>query len=597
MNRELTKGVLIIATAGLLLSRFYQLHLMPAALTHDEVVYAAQAKSLAKTGAMTNQEFKAWHLQPAHPMYAELPAVLMAPFFSLFDNPLLATRLLTTLFGIAIPFLLALFAFELWRNKTVSFLVFLLAVFNPLWWQMSRLTYDAVFSVFFYLLGGVVWLRAKGKAVYWSLPWLFMGFFQYQGYKLLLVPWMLFLGALIWLRHKKLTKLTHYFVAGGAIAILLFFYLFWLMPRQNLDDRFKETIFADSDYQSQTVNDSRRLSLAQPLTPFVTNKATVIGSYMLKRFIGAYDLEMLFLKGEPARSSFAAWGHGWFYPLDLALMLIGIIFVLSRQSRRPQTLLLIGFMLAATLPSTLNAGESWYMLRMLMVYTLLILFSAWGLRLVLRLRGVKYPLLFLYGIGIFYFGYFYLIRYPILGANISYLSERIYIEYIERVKDMYPDKNVFVYTIDPPVMFWNYLVYSDYFDRTTSEEVARAENSGVYVINGITFSNDCADIAIDNAVIVSEMWRVPCDLSRSQRAELDEIEYQRRLKDQYGQALTIPSIVDNGAYFRIYNDPLCKRESLEPFVRIEKASQFDTKSPDNETFCRTWFSNTTVAEF
>lgn len=589
--------VLLIASGlGIILVylRFWNIGMIPASLTHDEIVYAVQAKSLAVQGKTLNQRSGYWDFQPAHPMYAELPAILLTPFFKLISNPLVATRLFSGIIGVLMPLVLAWFSYGLWQNKRLAVIVAGLTIINPLQWQLSRLAYDAVFSTFFYLLGGAILLNARKRLIWWSVICLFIGFFQYQGYKLLYLPWICFLWLVVIGQKSSPAERKIRKTAVGLAALIMPIYIFWILPYQRVDNRWSQTIFANSDYIESGVNDARRLAIDSPINRIMSNKATILFQYLLTRYVGALSPEVLLLSGEPARSGFAVWGHGWFYVLDSVLVLLGLLILSRMTSSLRTTLSLIGFMSVTVLPAIVNFGESWNLLRMYLFNTLLLLLIGWGAYQVMRWRWLKWMLLFLYIVEVGYFVAFYYLRYPILGANTSYLAERIIAEYVTRIRQGGDQTPVVVYTIDPPVMFWSYLVYSHKITKATSNEIAAAEITNKYQVDNLLFTNECADVAVGGQIIIAEAWRVPCEKSQSQFQPAETLTYEQRLGQQKSGAITIPSIVDNGAYFRIYNDPLCKRDDLAGFVSITDLEKFDLSKQDATEFCRTWLTKVDV---
>jgi len=578
----------------LVITRFWNLHIFPAALTHDEIVYAVQAKSFAVQGSTLNQLFRPWQLQPAHPMYAEAPAVLLAPFFKIFENPLLATRVLSALIGISMPFALAWFSYGIWKNKQLSSFVLVIAGINPLLWQLSRLTYDAVLSVFFYLIAGAILLNTQGKKTILALPFLTLGFFCYQGYKLVFIPWLITLAILLYLQPGTLKqKRIHSSIIGLAVCIF-FGYLLLLLPNQKIENRWKNTIFADTEYQSQIVNNDRRVSIQSPLSNVFSNKVVVILSFLSTRFVQAYSPEHLFLYGEPAESAFSAWGHGWFYLIDAVLLLIGTCYVIFKKDLRVTGFIIAGFIILATFPALINAGPPWFLLRMFFPNVLLILFISWGVfALATHFRWALYVCIPLYAVGVITFTYHYYYRYPVLGLNLSYFSERIMSEYIERASNAHPDKKIIVYTVDPPVMFWTYLVYTDSITTQNVGQIAQTGESDVYTIGNVTFTGKCVDIANKDSLLIAEANRtgVACEFEHSSVKNISEEQYKITIEEQRGNAVTIPSVIDNGAYWRVYNPVLCDRRKISGFVTLNSFSKLNTSAQNNDKFCANWFTN------
>lgn len=568
---ELT--ILMLVLTFLVCSRLSLIQYFPAALTHDELVYAAQAKAMAITGKTIDQAHYSWSLQPLHPMYAELPGVLMIPFFKVFSNPLIATRALSLLFGILFPFVLSGFFYEWFVSKRIAYASLLLASVNPLLWQMSRLMYDAPYSVIFYLLGGIIFLRAKSKSmIAFSFLAMILGFLGYQGYKLLFLPW---IALLIWKKSqgtlKKVNKLDWFF---GITCLSVFaFYSFFMLPNQIIENRFNSTIFANNDYLSSQVNEERRLSLQNPFVKVFSNKFTIAVKFTVDKFINAFNSNTLFWTGEPAQSKFAVWGHGWFYVIDFLLIIFGLISMGYNKKYCKSGIALLCFIAFSTLPSLVNSGNSWYLLRMFFPNILLLGILSLGIILVAKSRLLLMAFASVYMLSVIYFGYYYYYRYPILGQNTGYVSERVIVDYINRVRRTDVNTPIYVHTVDVPVMLWSYIIYSDFYTKETAREIAQFSGKDDVHINNIIFTTKCAD-PTQSGIVVNEAWRIPCD-------HVDKTKLV---------SLSIPSIVDNGTYWNIYNDFMCGDFANRPFIAVNSISDFDLERQSNEKFCNQWLA-------
>jgi hypothetical protein len=195
-----------------------------------------------------------------------------------------------------------------------------------------------------------------------------------------------------------------------------------------------------------------------------------------------------------------------------------------------------------------------------------------------------------YGVLVFNFVYVYYFRYPILGANTSYLSERVVSEYLMRSIKLDPQRKFVVYTVDPPVMFWTYLVYSNRTSLETKEAIAEAEVTRTYSIDNITFTGKCVDLTQD-VTILTESWRGTCEKSQSSMTSATDEAYTSYVDGKIQSGITIPSIIDNGAYYRIYNNRLCPLLSLPIYVAVTKLNAFTISNQSNEQFCQTWIAN------
>jgi hypothetical protein len=350
-----------------------------------------------------------------------------------------------------------------------------------------------------------------------------------------------------------------------------------ILPNQKVEDRARLLIFSNEEFLSSSVNNQRRTSIDSPFKTILTNKVTVLVDAFATNFIEAFSTPVLFNHGEAAKSKFAAWGHGWFYLPDFVLIILGFIYIGKNKKLTKLSYGFIAFILIATIPALVNNG-SWNLLRMFWSNILLILFISFGW---LEIKSNKF--IFVFGIVIYCamilrFGYYYYFRYPILGNNTSYLAERVVIGYIERLRQNSQTIPITVYTVDPPVMTWSYIVYGTYYSAQSKIEFAKALNSDDVVVNNITFTGKCVDINRPG-ILIAESSVGKCDSQNI--VLLTKVEEDK---------ITIPSIVDNGAYFRVYNDELCMHHTAGQFVNITSINDFNFASQTNEIFCTTWFS-------
>jgi hypothetical protein len=477
------------------------------------------------------------------------------------------------MFGILFPFVIGWFFYEWFESKKIAYVSTLLASVNPLLWQMSRLMYDAPYTVFFYMLGGALFLRAKSKRLLvGSFLAFFLGFLGYQGYKLLFVPWILLL---VWRKKrdslKNLHKNTWLF---GIICISLFMlYVLVLLPNQHVANRFSNTIFSDNDYIAAQVNEERRLSVENPFMHIFSNKLISVIKFMVEKFVNAFNTNIVFWTGEPAQSKFAVWGHGWFYVADMILLIAGLVSLAYQRKHLRPVLGLVCFIVFATLPSLVNSGNSWYLLRMFFPNVLLIGVLSMGFMFLARNRILLMTFVGFYAISIAYFGYYYYYRYPVLGQNTGYLSERVIIDYITRVRKFDSITPVYVHTVDVPVMLWSYVVYSDFYSKEKAQEFATFSEKDEVKINNIIFTTRCADPSVEG-IVINEAWRVPCESQR----------------EPASFSLSLPSIIDNGTYWHMYNDTLCEKFANRPFITVNAIENFKIDKQSDQSFCNQWFA-------
>lgn len=559
------------------LTRLTYLSVIPPSLTHDEIMYASQAKSYALQGKSLDQKNSIWQLRPAHPMYAEIPALLLTPFFMAISDPLLATRAFSGLMGIAFPFVFGWFVYGLLRHRRLAYISIMIAAVNPLLWQFSHLYYDAVLSTFFYLLAAALILNSRSWWKLSSLPFLFLGFFCYQGYKPLIIPWLLLI-LFVDIYHQKTQKLK---ATKPHILILVFLlclitsYLFLILPHQNVENRLQNTLIGNLDVTSDWVNTERRLSLNSPFTSVVSNKLTLAFQFIIKRFFNAFSLNMLFVQGEPTASGFAVWSHGFYYVFDFFLIIFGLVVGLGRKRWRFSSFLIGGFICLAVLPALITVTSEWYLLRSFFAYILLLVFVSLGFFRLFYSKA-RYVLIFIYLFFILNFAYQFYYRYPVLGADKAFISERIVIEYIRRLHQQNPTQSVSVHTVDPLVLTYSYLLYSEKFTSKASLADFKNLDNVSNQIGPVRITSDCLNPNDTRSVMFTESWRGLCpDSSASISAH----------------PLTIASLLDSGAKLRLYHDKLCQPYRLNRFMQVKSLKELDINQLTNEAFCTRYILN------
>lgn len=584
MIKLLLKNKLILTSLLIFLiaSRFYQIDLFPVGLTHDEVVYALQARSFAKQGLTANQQQSIFSLKPVHPWYAELPAVLMSPFYLLTDNQLLATRLFPAFLSVSFPFIFAWFVFQVWGNKKLALVSLVMGALSPLWWQFGRLAYDPVYSVFFYILGGAMFLSKNWKLVIASSIVLIIGFFQYQGFKLIFPIWII---ALILIKNQKYKKFDKNFYQSLVLAIIcgVVFLIFSIQSfsKDATRERLSFTLLGDSNYISEKVNLDRRLSFQNTFTKIGSNKPTLLMKDITEKLSRVLSLEMLFVNGEAAASGFAVWRHGFFYTIDFFLIILGVYVSLRKKVDKFKSIVLLLLIPALLLPALLNTSSEWYLFRGFFSYTILTIFVSWGAYYLFYSRQ-RYLFSALYLLGVLAFVLLFYNRYPVYSADSLWVSERVMSEYINRVLTERNDQEVVIYTVDPPILFSSYLIYSNAYDHHSADSIAAAINegdeTGIYEFGLVSFRSDCVNLSDPTKVVIAEYWRGVCNGNGS------EIEQSQIDKN----SLAVPNILDSGAKFNIYHDQLCTDQNLKSFTQISNIDDFSIEKMDKTEFCYKW---------
>ena len=614
----------------LIFSRLFLLNSVPGTIPHDEMVYAIQAKSYATQGTTLDQIHRPWMISPFDDMYAELPATFMALGYLLSKDPLVGAHLTSALMGISMPFILAWLFFGLWKRKDLAIGVAIVSVFNPLFWQMSRLGYDNWYSLWFYLLGAAL-LVQKNKSLQWLSILVFgIGFFNYQGYKLLLFPWAIIVVLLKITAGKSLPTWSDFeqFVTKRKLMItsvkkgfflylpqcmavifsliLTSFYGLVLLPKQvGVSERLGMTIFSDTEKIAQLVDLERRQTFVSPLLNVYTNKATITLNFMLDRLANAFDLNLLFLQVEPAVSGFSVWVHGIFYWIEGIFFLIGIVWLLSQPKHRANALILLIGILGLCLPTLINTGSEWHLLRTMFSYTLLIVFAGIGLSWILRHRFVLAILLPFYLLAIGNFTYIYFFRYPVISLDWGNYHERLVARYITLLSLEHPDTQVSVHVGQPNYYYWSYLLYSDRLTDENKELVAQNALLDTkapvqsFKIDNVTFTSSC-EVQSNTGVMVAETSFQDCEteVANFDRAKIgqNQIASDSASIQKQRSFNSIVAILDSGEKLYILDDQLCTGKKLKSYVFPTSYKDIGVEKLDTDQFCLNWISDQSIVK-
>lgn len=594
----------------LVISRFWGLGRLPATMTHDEMVYAAQAKSLAVQGATLDGSLSWFSLQPVDPMYAEWPASFVAVGFWLSNHPLWATHFVSALMGLLLPFGLAWLSYGVWRSKKLAIATLFIASLTPLHWQLSRLMLDAWYSGFFYVWGGALLLTGSSVLVALSLPLFVVGFFGYQGFKLLLLPW---IAVLLGLRVTASLKWQLKSAAGlfehvrqhitryqlGVLAgclVLVLWYGFWLMPQQDVNNRLHWTIFSDTTITTQRVNDNRRLSLDNPYLRLIDNRYNHIAFFLSQRLVAALNPQLLFLTTDSNVSGFTVWTHGVFYSVEGALLVLGFLWLLHHRHYRWSGIVAVAGTVVLLLPTLINTQSEWHIMRSGLSYMLMMMIMAWGATQWWRWKLGRGVLIGLYGVSILHFGYHYAYRLPVMSLDFSNFNEYQVARYIQLSLEKNPDQPVVFHTGQPKSFFISYLVYANALNHETASQVVESFRTNHesqqknYSLGLVTFTDACFDFETQN----TELYEVGHLNCRHQNAVDPTILSDKKTASDPA-TLSIPSVSDSGEKFRILNDRLCGDYTLGTFVHPTSLHQLNLLELTSEEFCTSWVTD--LAQF
>jgi len=570
--------------------RFYKLEQIPTIISHDEIYYVAQAKTIQLANTDPAGKWSPFSLSPAHPLFAELPGTVFSiGNFIIPNNPILAQRIISSSLSIALALSLSLLCFQFTKNKNLSGVVLTIALFNPWSFQMARMAFDAPLSLVFYFIGMNLFFSKKKWMALLSLPIFILGFYQYQGLKLIF-PFLLALMLIVMFikdRPKKI-NLPNFFHAKKwhliSLLILLIFFGSHLvrLQSQKVQSRLSDTIFSENNVQvKNSVAMDRAHTFSSPLTRYIINDQTTKLSIFSEKYLASYNLNNLFYKLEQLRNPFAVQSHGLFYLVDLPLIIYGALGL--RKKNKPLLALLLGLLLIAPFPAAINTNDTWTLFRASLMYPPLIILSASGLYyLATRVKnGGRYifvTILLIYALLAIRFFFIFFYQYPVTASENYYFAERIISNYVLRQQNLNTN-SITIHANEADFLYYEVLVHNKSITNNSLSQIFESfEKGDTFTIGTATMNTSCInneEIARGDTIITDSSVQ-PCD------GAIPDTQ-----KDY------IKSFRDAGTYFIIYNDQLCADVSLDSYPRISKKI-LSVEALTNDDFCKTLISSDNI---
>ncbi len=571
---------------------FFSIGSIPGGQTYDEIIYLSEARSILKYGSDLSGTWRPWFFAPSDGWYAELTSTTWVPGFALFpNNPLLASRFVSGVLGSVLPVALALIIVRVYRKKELIVPVGLILSFNPWIFEFSRMSFDSLPSVTMYSVGLALMLWLSGWKKLYSIPFFFWGFYQYQGHKPLLVP---FVMLAVWLLLQEywdsrvLTEKKKHFISQiqqvvtknvpvfsiALVAVLLTVSYVVRMPSLTSSVRTQNFAIFDEELIASTVNEQRRVALDSPVTALFDNKLVEKSKLLLASFFVSFDPGFLFLHGDARIDSYAVLNHGFLYWLDVPLIALFLVLVASQKKYRRASLFMVLFVVLATLPNVLRSGDIWITFRGAFVFLGLANLAAIGMGFLLEQlpRYQKMAVIALYSLGVVGYLYVYFVQYPVQQTKHEGFYYRVMASYVQRVGQrktaIVPDRSD---------AFLDYLVvYNNLLQQVThAEMIAAKTTTGIKKLGTVSIYPDCPRedpvLQDQDTVLVVDYRRDPCAPDPLEQSHIELL-----------------SVVDSGTRFSVYNDQLCDDVALPDYLKIKK-NVFAVEKLSDAEFCSSFF--------
>ncbi len=577
-----------------LVLKIYKIHSVPPSLTYDEVIYTSEAQSIIRYGSDLTGNWHPWDLEPSDAFYTELTSTILVPGFLIFPNDfVLASKFMPLLFGSLLPILLGLIAYRLYRYISIFITTVIIATFNPWIFQFSRMGYDSLFSIGFYLIGIVMMFYLKKYKKIWSIIPFFLGFYQYQGHKLLLVP-LVFLTFLFIIFEKidlkkikkSLTKMIAWTDFRVTLLILIFVVILTIvymirLPNLTSGKRSSEFSIVNQNELMTIVNTKRRLALESSVTPIFINKYFVLSQVILERFFDSFDPQRLFIEGNRKVDTFAVLDYGYFHLIDIFLIMASLLIVVINKEKKIKSIIFIlFFILVGTLPNLVRVGTPWIIFRGAFSFLGIVILLGVGSGLVLKEVNFKARVVFIsiYILAVTPFLFIYFYRYPITHTNNIAFYERVMANYIKRVGN---EQKVVVIPDRMDASFKYLISYNSLLINTKKEDIQlvawqQKQEDGRNQLNNLTLLKDCPrninELSQETTLLVY-ITKQPCNPT----SKLNEV-------------TRIKSLIDSGLIYIIYNDKLCSQFNLGTYPLIKDSNDLNVEQLSNQQFCEIFFS-------
>jgi len=568
--------LIVIFAFGL---RILWLDRVPIAISDDELDYVLDAKSIFLSGRDISGGWSPLSLStPPHQVpKAELPYLMVVPIIGPLNLSLFSARLPYVIWNIVLLIILFFIAKKFWGQRAALVVTAVMAI-NPWSFYFSRTAFEAPLATTLYLIALCLLIYLKGWWLLLTFPFFFLAFFTYLGTKIIFPLFVLTVCFYSWhvVNRKKFTK--QYLI----LILLSLLPLAWFllsMKTQPVGSRISELFSPFSQVVVQTVDNERRLSMITPVAAIFSNKLVVFLKLSLEKYLGIFSPDFLFLHGE-GRATFSLWYHGLFYYLDFIFLILGAIFLFSRDKRT--WLFLIALIAIAPLPAVASVSGIEYALRGALLYPIFILLIGLGIWVVISLKkdkrfriGVAALIMILYLLQLFNFLNIYFFRNPIYNSEGFGFSNRVLFRYVSLAKQK--ASRVLVITRNESGPFKQNLFYSNDYNKSTLTKVREVLNQGKYQWGNIHFLSGCPQ----NLILAKDEVAILLPESRC----LDEKEYPAWL--------SISQLSDGGEIYRIFNDSLCRDFELNRYPQGIKFGDFKVEELSTAQFCQRFISDLT----
>jgi 4-amino-4-deoxy-L-arabinose transferase-like glycosyltransferase len=556
-----------------LFTRLILLDRIPTGMSDDELLYPLQSRSFSYTGKDLTEQWSTLSLSkpPAGIIsaYGRVPYIMFSPYFANVHLSMFTSRLPYALLGGFFILVMFLICSKLFSTK-VGLIVGLLVAVNPWSIFFSRTAYESPIAMYFAFLMFALLLYLRSWKILFAFPFYILSFYSYLGTNIILPLFTTIIVFYSWIINKK--KSTKYYVLFIVLAFLILLFYAIHLPNDIGGGRTSELLNPNLPTIVSDVNWNRRESVQTPVMDLFINKYENSARIFINQYLEAFSPTYLFSTGEGA-ARYTLWSHGTFYVIDAIFLIFG--FILLLKHKRKEALLLLSILLISPIPSALHYGDSQYALRSSFMFPTLLILIGYGIySFINKFNNKLIPIVLIsvvYIIFITNFGYQYIFRNPIYNYDSFGISGRIFAKYIQ-FANHYGYKAQALENGPNIGLFRQYLFFNSRYTKDNHSFIASLFLKNTINIDNITFTG-CKNINLNKSIITIIPFNLKCTNKKISR-----------------NIISIANYTDNQPIYLIYNDQVCKKYNLLPYLNNLQLKDFDIEKLNVETFCQKFFT-------
>lgn len=370
------------------LIRAWNISFVPAAPYWDEMDAGYQAYSILKTGKDYFGNRPGLIVQSFADFRAPLLIYLTVPFVAALGLNIYSVRLPAAIFGTISILLIYLLSKILFKSEKVSLTAALLAGFAPWNIQYSRMAFEGVLLLSFFLGGVICFFKGLKDSKWWVASGTLFGLslLAYNTAKLF-VPVILVILTAIYISKKSIGKnfwiglvLSSIFLAGGLYTSLF----------QGGGMRFAEiSVWTDPQLESSidqyrqesaiSYTDSRDMGMsARVPDKLIYNKATFIADKVTQSYLKAISPDFLFIAGDP-NLRHSPYRMGELYRVEFVTIIFGLVLLFLGTTRGDKNKIFLSlWLILAPIPAALTRDGGTHTSRLFLLFPVLTIVSAAG---------------------------------------------------------------------------------------------------------------------------------------------------------------------------------------------------------------------------